>query len=426
MSVDTTNTLLEYNHYDLAWGTELSFPNTRTLRQSSHRIFNRYPARSISLVPRSIIRSTKMNNRRKLSVLDPFMGSGTTAVETVIAGHDAFGVEIDPLARLITEVRLHQYLDSDIFHLRKNYTDIVKQWQKCRPDSNLSPQLQNIQYWFSSDQFRDLLKLKSCIYKNVGIETVAGKFFRVVLADMIRPTSLAERQSLKPYISKKYTKIPVAVSDAFKKSFESHISAIHEFRDDVDTHPLKPLTWIGFNATDFTSGRRKMDCVITSPPYANALDYVRCIKIESAWVDCGDPTTFAMLQKSQVGGASRLNEEYESTVNQIVGNTVTTISQIDKARAKTILNYFSDIYKNLKCVFKILKPRGEYHMIVGDSVIRGVEVPTHRFIAELAELIGFEWVQYYTYPIRDHRTSIPRQGQGGKIRHEHVISLRKI
>ena len=83
------------------------------------------------------------------------------------------------------------------------------------------------------------------------------------------------------------------------------------------------------------------------------------------------------------------------------------------------------MFDNLQSVYKSLAESGEYHMIVGNSVIRGVQVPTHELLAKLATKAGFNWIGYYSYDIKDHRTSIPRKGQGGKIKVEHVISLKK-
>jgi DNA modification methylase len=168
-----------------------------------------------------------------------------------------------------------------------------------------------------------------------------------------------------------------------------------------------------------------MDVAITSPPYINALDYVRCIKIESAWIDTGDDTLFSDLRHKHVGDSSRALRQVDSIVDSSVHKIVRSIEKVDPRRASTVLGYFQDMLCNLNCVFDVLRPGGQYHIIVGDSVIRGVSVPTHRLLAEIGESIGFEWTAYYYYRIKDHRTSIPRNGQGGKIDIEHVISLQK-
>lgn len=416
--------LLTYNHSAVNWDEELFFPNTRTFAQLSHRIFNRYPARSINLVPRSIIISTQKTFRRRLRVLDPFMGSGTTAVEAVLANCEAFGVEIDPLARLISDVRVQKYSRMRLKEIFNLYQIIHTKWIRTEPDNALRPKLRNATYWFDNDQYMDLLSLKTCIYNESIFSKPIHDFFRIVLADIIRPCSKAERQTLKPYISKKYKKTPTPVQQAFAKSFHAHYTAIKDFEAVTSNGRPNVIEWLGFDATDYSS-RKKMDVAITSPPYTNALDYVRCIKLESAWVDCGDDSLFATLRKGQVGEAARSKRDIEKPVLNIAGMVTSRISKVDPTRGKTVLSYFNDIYRNLYCTYRSLRRGGCYHMIIGDSIIRGVPVHTHKIIISLGEVIGFEWSGYYKYRIRDHRTSIPRKGNGGKITYEYVVSLKK-
>ncbi len=415
-----------YDHARIKWGDEVSFPNTRSITQYTHRIYNRYPARSISLVPRAILKAlrSQSHTHRPLRVLDPFMGSGTTAVESVLQGMQPFGVELDPFARLISEVRVRPYRDDELRRLRTTFLQIASTWRDFPPDENLAPDLENISYWFDDNTFARLLQLKNAIYTLARTHAADLDFLRIVLADIIRPVSKAERQTLKPYISKKYEKQPADVGAAFVKSFEAHYAALAEYSQ-VISLTAPPITWLGANGTDFKTSRVKMDVAITSPPYINALDYVRCIKIESAWVGTGSDIVFSELRKSQVGDPSRGSKQVDPIVCRRLHKIVVEIEKVDPNRAATILGYFQDMLHNLKSVYAALRPGGEYHIILGDSVIRDVAIPTHCLLAELGKASGFEWVNYYYYKIKDHRTSIPRNGQGGKIEIEHVISLRK-
>lgn len=417
--------VIEYDHKALEWDAQIRFPNTRTFRQYSHRIFNRYPARSISLVPRAIIRSVVAERRGACRVLDPFMGSGTTAVEAALLGCEIFGVEIDPFARLLAAVRIRRYTAQDISRLVDLSKIIANSWPKTVPRVELMPRLANVQHWFTPSQFEDLLRFKSCVYKLTTDDTLIHDFFRIVLADMIRPCSQAERQTLKPYISKKYKKTATAVSDAFKKSFDAHLEAALDFNDEAPSDRSLAINWLGNDASDFSASRLRMDVAITSPPYTNALDYVRCIKIESAWIDCGTDESFATLRHSHIGDPSCRNQALHDDVIEFTSEFVSQINLVDSSRAKTVQSYFASMHNNLKCVWNCLRKGGEYHLIVGDSVIREVPVNTHTILAELGQRLGFEWTHYYKYQIRDHRLSIPRKSEGGKIEYEYVVTLRK-
>ncbi len=409
---------------EVEWSEEIRFPNTRTFEQYSHRIFNRYPARSIALVPRAILFDEKrLSTSKQLRVLDPFMGSGTTAVEACLAGCRVGGVELDPFARLISRVRTTSFSAKRIRSLEAIAENISSSWAKYEADKTLYPSLKNIEYWFSKKAFSELLTMKTAIWDLTNKNTDYRDFFRVVFADMIRPCSKAERQSLKPYISKKYIKKSASVPEAFDKSAKTHIRAIGNFSETVD-HKMNEIIWVGNDATQFSS-RMKYDIAITSPPYINALDYVRCIKLESAWAGCGSDELFSGLREHHVGDTLRRVDQGPSLGSE-AEEVIEMISKVDSVRAKTVRGYFEDMLRNVTCVHRSLRAGGSYHVIVGNSDIRGIPVRTHGIIAFLAESVGFEWSKYYKYAIRDHRTSIPRNGAGGKIAYEHVLELRKV
>src|SRR5947209_11057182 len=102
MIVIQDSVIRDYEHAQIKWSDELEFISTRNVKQYTHRLFNRYPARSINLVPKAILKNLRreVGSDELVRVLDPFMGSGTTAVEGCLQGMIPYGVEIDPFARL--------------------------------------------------------------------------------------------------------------------------------------------------------------------------------------------------------------------------------------------------------------------------------------------------------------------------------------
>ena len=408
----------------ISWGDTLEYPSTRSLKLYTHRIFNRYPARSISLVPRQLLQAYKKDQGAG-TVLDPFMGSGTTAVEGLLTGFSAVGVEIDPFARLVSEVSTTTFDKEDWQALRDCYQRILSLFDSNVANDNDLPQLHNIAYWFSNENLINLLKLKAAIYETCQPYSNELNFFRLVFADIIRPCSKAERQTLKPYISKKYAKIPAPVKETFQKSFENYAQAVREFSEVANQHNAT-FNWTGDNAIDFQA-TNKVDIAITSPPYLNALDYTRCIKMESAWAGCADDSVIKTVKTNQVGDESRkVSGDVSDELASLIQEYATQIGEIDPRRASVMTQYFEDMRRNLACVYDVLRTNGEYHLIVGNSVIRGVEIPTHEILTKIGERMGFVWVGYFNYRIKDHRLSIPRKDNGGKIDIEHVITLKKV
>ena len=404
-----------YNPYELSWGDEIDFPSTRNLDEYGNRIFNRYPARSVFLVPRAILAQHK---DKVLNVLDPFMGSGTTAVETVISGNIPYGLEMDPFARMVANVSSSVFNEEEIREIIATKERIIQIWETFKPER--IPNLTGIERWFKSGDLEKLLKLKSAIISLADAKY--QNFFLVTFADAIKPVSLMERQSLKPYISTKYAKDTKNVGDSFEYSFNAHLNSIIAMSStQKENHPIH---WIGSDATNFDIDGI-IDIAISSPPYINALDYTRCIKVESSLCGTLDNSKANQLRMLQVGHERRRNQVINSDVKSLFGQYYTKIFEKDEQRAQTSLAYFNDIYKNLQCVYKALKNNGEYHVIIGDNTIRNIDIPTHTLVTDLSRCVGYNVFGYYKYVIKDHRTSIPRNREQNKIKYEHVIMLRK-
>ena len=415
MKKSTFNT---YNPYELVWGSEVEFPNTRSLAEYGNRVYNRYPARSIFTVPRAIL---AQHVNKGLNILDPFMGSGTTAVETLLSGNVPYGTEMDPFARLVSESSTTVYNENEFIQINNLNDQITATWSKYKPEN--IPDLQGIERWFKKGDLEKLLKLKSCIDNTVTSKFLP--FFTIVFADCIKPVSKMERQSTKPYISSKYEKITKSVEESYKYSFNAHYKALYEMSQKLGFIQENEIVWLGSDATSFECESNLIDIAITSPPYINAFDYSQCIKVESSL--CGIMTNklITELREVQVGHAKRRFQNVNEVVESIFFPYYQELNKKNPIKASTCQGYFNDIYNNLLCVLRALKNEGEYHIIIGDSNICGVEIPTHEIIAKIAQEIGYNWFGYYFYKIKDHRTSIPRDHESSKIKYEHVIMLKK-
>ena len=68
--------------------------NTKELTHCYHT----YPAMMIPQVARSLINEYKPGGKLEI-IFDPYMGSGTTLVEAALAGINAIGTDLNPLAQ---------------------------------------------------------------------------------------------------------------------------------------------------------------------------------------------------------------------------------------------------------------------------------------------------------------------------------------
>lgn len=409
---------------ELSWGEEIAFPSSRSGAMYSHIVGARYPCRSVPHVPRLILDEIRKSKVGKINVLDPFMGSGTTALEANLYSYSAYGLEVDPYARMIGEASVQQFSEQELENLENFQDALPVLFQKAQPSNEYIPDIANIGHWFPEENIKNLSKLKRIITEYVESRPMFRNFLMAAFGDIIRASSFAERQSLKPYVSTRFRKQPGEVLPLYLKCLDKYLEGAKSVSA-LSTYGSGKINWIQGDATNFDT-HEEMDVVITSPPYINAMDYVRCIKLESSWVGTGTASVFSKVRSSQIGESARVKlKEVSEDVYQLIKSDLNKIALVDKARAKTVGVYFEDMLSNLRCVYKSLKPGCNYHIIVGNSVVREVDVHTHQYLGELAKIVGFEWVGYFKYQIKDHRTSLPRNGRGGKIEYEHVLSLNK-
>ena len=100
----------------------------------------------------------------------------------------------------------------------------------------------------------------------------------------------------------------------------------------------------------------------------------------------------------------------------------TDIYEVDRRRSFIIYKYFEDMRRNLEQVQRVLRPGGRYVVVVGNNIIRKRLVPTHQFLAEIAEAVGFELETYFCSEVIRHFIKVPRKE---RINDDWVLVLRK-
>jgi tRNA G10 N-methylase Trm11 len=120
-----------------------------------------FPAR---MAP-SIALKEVSGQRRRLSVLDPMMGSGTVLVAARAKGHKAYGTDLDPLAVLITKVWAKSLNKRRVREKAKSTLDRAKAQFKALKVADAYPRNCDqttrdfISYWFDPYARRQLTAL---------------------------------------------------------------------------------------------------------------------------------------------------------------------------------------------------------------------------------------------------------------------------
>jgi len=385
--------------------------------------FFKYPCKFIPLVPRwAILKHTQPGE----FVLDPFAGSGTTLVEAVLLQRDALGAEFDKLSQLLCETKTVNLSGRQIQLLSE-----IKETLFAETDQNypFRPDLHNINHWFPPENVLQLAALKERIdgiYAETKDRSIHN-FLLVCFAAIIRKCSYADDTSPKPYVSTRIKKRPAAVRVALLSVLNSYLKNIERYKD----YKLGKSKIISEDARDIRAPKYEgyVSLAITSPPYINAFDYIRSLRLENAWLGYYGDSNIMTMKRKQVGTeiipSSVYSKDVEKTGNKKLDSTLNAISGNDKKRAFVVLKFFEDMTKNIMAVKKLLRPDSHYVIVVGDSEIRGVNIPTHEILVDIAEQNGLSLDNVFSYIIKNRYLRIPRSGRGGLIKKDWVIDLVK-
>lgn len=390
-----------------------SNPNTLT-----HSFF-KYPCKFIPEIPGWAI-SKYLKNKDSI-VYDPFCGSGTTLLESVAAGFNGVGSEIDPLAKLITRVKCRKLSEKQM-HVLEKFIQNISRDELCG-ECKYIPDINDIYHWFSKDT---VCKLGNLYVRIQNVDDLACKeFLLVCFASIIKKVSFCDNTSPKPYVSNRIKKEPADVVDSFKSISKAYLEKIDLLSD------------LNLGEISFTSGdalksnlETNVDLAFTSPPYINAFDYSRTLRLENLWLNFETEQDIRENKQNYVGTEhikkASLNN-YDSIINysQTLEKIISKLKPIDEKRAVVVLKFFFDMKENIVDVYNHLKPNCVYGIVIGDSEIRKILVPSAKIISEIASHFGFEEELCFSYIIKNPYIRIPRSGNGGQIKYDNVLILRR-
>jgi DNA modification methylase len=322
----------------------------------------------------------------KGAVLDPMCGSGTVLIESARLGHVAQGFDIDPLAVLISSVAVSRLRGST---LRKAGMQLADQVEGTPgEDARLpwsDPETQEfIEYWFAAEQRRHLTALAVLLHRRKGPTADA---MRLALSRLIvtkdSGASLARDVShSRPH--------KVAISNTFDvvRGFRLAISRIADWLDAARAFPGTAHVSHG-DARDIPSPfHGSFDLVLTSPPYLNAIDYIRGHRLALVWMGY-TVSDLRSIRSASIGAERRIALDRVTTlVNALVERAIGDDALPARQRGM-LQRYAGDMILTAQQAAAGLKPSGRAIMVVGDSCLRGTYVRNSEIVIGAMQDAGF-------------------------------------
>ncbi len=391
-------------------------------------LFHKYAGKFIPHIPRWAITRYLPRNAGAV-VLDPFVGSGTTLVEARLHGQVGYGLDIDPLARLITKVKTTPIPEARLQTLSSEVEALLL----GTATGTFRPSIPTLSHWFSEQAVTDLSAIHEIVEHFRG-EPDVYDFLTICFSAIIRRASNADNQTMKTYVSHTNPKTLEPVRPLFLAVVRTYTDRLYKFG--LLAPPVGGVSLLpsddarAIDATWLAQGLPPADLVVTSPPYIKSVDYIYNQMAELFWIGQRwglEDQTKQNLFKRRYIGHDRASASEAATLREVgltdIDEYLARIFKHDRALAHVAWRYFCDMDTHFAAVRSILRPGAHYVLVVGDSTLAGIAVPTRHLLLSYARRHGFQVVSQFGYEIRNKHMHFPRGGRGGVVEHDWILDL---
>jgi DNA modification methylase len=348
-------------------------------------------------------------------VLDPFCGVGTTLVEALLHGHNAIGFEINPYAVLACRTKANAYrvdvdkLNRELEGFRAFFSEKVSSGYvpKSVPPKGFKTRAK----FYSPKVLRKVLILQDFV-EAIEDSTLRDVFRLAFASTMVKYSNYSYEPSLGRRVSAGKPEIvdfPVGQTILRKLTemredvawFQDHlpdepprVQVIHGSFFDYEQH-LQPAT---------------VDLLVTSPPYLNNYHYNRNTRPHLYWLGYAErPQDLEPLEQMNFGkywqtvrGLGCVNLDF-SLPNTDIAERLEALRSLKPERgvyggngwANYAAAYFNDCHRFAEGISYALKPGSTALVVIGNSILQGILIPTDQYFGKIAESTGLELVEIH-------------------------------
>lgn len=385
-----------------------------------------FPARMAPSIALRALSQLKKNS----VVLDPMAGSGTVLAMGKANGHRCIGFDVDPLAVLLSKVWTRSFDSRAVEHEAVQVFEKAKQRFASLAVSESYPANADeetrafIRYWYDGYARRQLAALSR------EIEFVSNASIRDFLWCAFSRMIITKSSGVSLAMDLSHSRPHRSFSSAPQKPFNIFLMTVNRVLAGclhTNTANRGPITRVEIGDA------RKMvaiedgaiDLVFTSPPYLNAIDYMRCSKFSLVWMGYSI-AEIRKIRNESIGSESSL----APSKNSLDVLDRLELSQKLSSRTEGILRrYINDTAQVMKEVSRVLAKHGRAVYVVGENTIQGTYIPTGHLHTILAEQAGLKlsYKRYRDLPANRRYLPPPRAtgaSLDARMRREVILSYR--
>lgn len=375
---------MRYINFDnIPENREWAFESVRSTEQWTHG-YHRYPAKFLPDVVRKIIEEYAKGSNL---IADLFAGCGTTLVEAKIHGISSVGVDINPVAKLITKVKTTPLAPDD---LQQAYTALVNLFDKYNEsDYEDIKKHERIDYWFTPSQKAKIAFLYDTVF-HLEVDDDTKDFFYVCISHILKNCSWWLQSGTKP--QRDMEKEPEDPFNEFKRHCNKMIGWNKKFYNELSKkgHLGIPCEIHLEDARHTNITSESIDAIITSPPYVTSYEYADIHQLTAYWMEyISDIHEF---RKKFIGSSYSGNDSLIVPNSKQAQKIVNDLSENSKHIACDVAQYFNDMQEVAKEMARLLAPNGHACIVIGNTKIKEVQIKSAEVFYEFLRNAGLRKV----------------------------------
>lgn len=396
---------------------ELTFRGNLT--STRHGWLRLTPAYSVRLVDKLLSTSGA-----EPPLLDPFCGTGTTLLSCAERGLDGDTADINPFLIWLARTKLGSYSRPQLEEARSGLERMQRAARSRRARSAWAPPMYRIERWWDTGTLAALGRAFELLERLDGSASrPAQNLLRVAFCQ-----ALIERSSA--HFRHQSLSFGKASNGAGPLAEESDGTSAERVAESL-AQALERL--LATAALGLPSTRRRVvlsdarrlherlpaahyGTVITSPPYANRMSYIRELRPYMYWLKyLGDRTGAGVLDWRAIGGTWGIATSNLSSWTPETGTPplaadiechLRAIAERSPLLANYVRKYFHDMFAHLSSLAHVLRRGASAHYVVGNSKFYDVVVPVERVLAAQFEQAGFDRIEVETLRKRSSKKEL--------------------
>jgi len=172
----------------------------------------------------------------------------------------------------------------------------------------------------------------------------------------------------------------------------------------------------------------QVDAVMTSPPYLNAIDYMRGHRLSLVWLGHG-LLELRQIRASCVGAERGPARKHPTDLSKEISDQIVRSGGVAARSASMVRRYAEDIYRIMAEIARVLKPTGKAILVVGDSCLQGTFIRNSAGVIRAASMVGLRLAHQAErqLPNGSRYLPLPKESNkplGKRMRVETVLTFR--